>query len=56
MPLSLKWIATLESSLLFPPYEVLARPIRILTSEIFQCVFEGFMRFLCGSDSKIQTA
>jgi len=32
------------------------RPIRILKSEIFQRVFEGFLEFLCGLNSKIRTA
>jgi hypothetical protein len=39
--------------LLFPLYEFLARPIRILKFEIFQRIFGGFMGFLCSSDSKI---
>jgi len=33
-----------------------AHPIQILKSENFQCVFGDFIGFLCGSNSKIQTA
>lgn len=42
--------------LLFPPYEILVRPIQIQKSKIFQRVFGGFTEFLCSSDSNIQTA